>query len=278
MAAPGGEVPQIGLTSSVKRAQHGAWNEETALVPMRYVSAVIRNGGWPVLLPPAPVDAQRVVGVLDGLVLTGGPDVDPARYGAAAHAQTGLPGPERDRWEAALCQAALAEDLPLLAICRGVQVLNVARGGTLHQHLPEVVGHSRHQIALGQMERNPVALQPGSATAAILGLQAEALCHHHQAIDRLGRGLVPVGLAGDGTVEAVEVEGKAFALGVQWHPEVNPDDDRLFLALIQAARCYSLDASSRRRRAGLLSPATTRRPVPGSPAVPGPRGGYPATT
>jgi gamma-glutamyl-gamma-aminobutyrate hydrolase PuuD len=236
MTSVEGEPPQIGLTTSVERARHGAWDEESALLPMSYVSAVTRSGGWPVLLPPAPVDPQRVIAQLDGLVVTGGPDVDPALYGAAPHQQTGRPRKERDSWEASLCRAALAADLPLLAICRGVQVLNVAQGGTLHQHLPEVIGNSSHRVALGQMQSNLMRLRPGSAAASILGPQSEGLCHHHQAIDQLGAGLEPVGFAADGSVEAVEVAGKTFALGVQWHPEDNPEDDRLFRALLHASR------------------------------------------
>jgi gamma-glutamyl-gamma-aminobutyrate hydrolase PuuD len=176
-----------------------------------------------------------VVAGLDGVVVTGGPDVDPARYGAARHPQTGPPRPERDGWEIALCQAALARDLPLLAICRGVQVLNVAQGGTLHQHLPEVVGHARHRVEPGQMESNTVTLASGSLSASILGTSTRGLCHHHQAIDRLGAGLRAVGFAADGTIEALEVVSKAFAVGVQWHPEDDPDDDRLFRALVDAA-------------------------------------------
>ncbi len=250
MTAGEGQPQRIGLTTSMERARHGAWDEESALLPMSYVSAVIRSGGWPILLPPAPVDAERVVALLDGLVVTGGPDVDPAVYGATAHPQTGRPRSERDSWETSLCRAALAADIPLLAICRGLQVLNVTQGGTLHQHLPEVVGHSRHRVALGQMQTNLVTLRPGSAVASILGPESEGLCHHHQAIDQLGAGLEPVGFAADGTVEAVEVEGKLFALGVQWHPEDNPDDDRLFQALLEAAARYR-----RAHRAGAVAQA-----------------------
>jgi gamma-glutamyl-gamma-aminobutyrate hydrolase PuuD len=229
------EPPQIGLTTSVLRARHGAWDEQCALLPMSYVSAVIRSGGWPLLLPPAPVEPGRVVSLLDGLVVTGGPDVDPARYGAAPHHQTGRPRQERDEWEVSLCQAALDADLPLLANCRGLQVLNVAQGGTLHQHLPEVVGHSDHQVAPGQMCRNRFSLRVGSRAAEVLGTDCTGLCHHHQAIDRVGKDLEPVGFAEDGTVEAVEVAGKAFALAVQWHPEDTPEDNRLFQALVEAA-------------------------------------------
>jgi gamma-glutamyl-gamma-aminobutyrate hydrolase PuuD len=225
----------------VEQAKHGAWDEESALVPMSYVSAVIRSGGWPVLLPPAPVEPRRVLALFDGLVITGGPDVDPSRYGAARHQETGRPRPDRDAWEASLCQAALAVDVPLLAICRGLQVLNVAQGGTLHQHLPDVVGHSGHRVAPGQMRRNQIRVHPGTQTAAVLGTDCTGLCHHHQAIDRLGDGLTAVGFAEDEIVEAVEIAGKAFAVGVQWHPEDNPDDVRLFQALIEAAIRYRRD-------------------------------------
>jgi gamma-glutamyl-gamma-aminobutyrate hydrolase PuuD len=173
---------------------------------------------------------------MDALVLTGGPDVAPATYGASPHAQTDEPRLERDHWEMALCQAALRQGLPLLAICRGLQVLNVATGGTLHQHLPDVLGHDDHRPALGRTSPNRVDLVQGSRAASVLGLRTEGHCHHHQAVDRLGAGLVAVGAAEDGTVEAVEVAGPGFALGVQWHPEDNPADNRLFVALVEAAR------------------------------------------
>jgi gamma-glutamyl-gamma-aminobutyrate hydrolase PuuD len=175
---------------------------------------------------------------LDGVVMTGGPDVDPGRYGASAHAQTDAPRRERDAWELALCEAALEMDLPLLAICRGLQVLNVALGGTLHQHLPDVVGHDSHRGTLGHMSPNSVAIEPGTAVASILGSGTEGLCHHHQALDRMGGRLRAVGFAPDGTVEAAELPGHAFAVGVQWHPEDNPADDRLFSALVGAAAHY----------------------------------------
>jgi gamma-glutamyl-gamma-aminobutyrate hydrolase PuuD len=205
---------------------------------MSYVSAVIRSGGCPVLLPPSPTEPSYVLSNLDALVVTGGPDVDPELYGAEAHPMTGAPRKERDAWEAALCRTALDEDLPMLAICRGLQLLNVALGGTLHQHLPDVVGNSDHRTALGQMNANLISLESDSSVAAILGTSAEGLCHHHQAIDRLGRRIRAVGFAPDGTIEAVEVSGQEFAIGVQWHPEDSPSDDRLFTALVGAAGRY----------------------------------------
>jgi gamma-glutamyl-gamma-aminobutyrate hydrolase PuuD len=227
--------PLIGLSTYVETARYGTWEQRVALLPHAYVDAVIRAGGGAVLLPPMPFEPPLVLGVLDGVVVTGGPDVDPGRYGASAHAQTDPPRQERDAWELALCEAALEMDLPLLAICRGLQVLNVALGGTLHQHLPEVVGHDSHRGTLGHMSPNSVAIEPGTAVASILGSGTEGLCHHHQALDRLGGRLHAVGFAPDGTVEAAEVPGRAFAIGVQWHPEDNPADDRLFAALVGAA-------------------------------------------
>ena len=229
--------PIIGLTTYVEPALWGAWGEPAALLPHAYVTAALRVGACPVLLPPGadPDGVRSVLSVLDGLVITGGPDVDPGRYGAEAHPRTGAPRAQRDEWELGLCQAALAQGLPLLAICRGLQVLNVALGGTLHQHLPEVVGHEEHGPAPGQMGTTKVSLLPGSAISEVLGLESVVLCHHHQAIDRLGTDLRAAGFAGDGTIEAVEVAGQKFAWGVQWHPEDGPDDDRVFAALVDAA-------------------------------------------
>ncbi|HUC14620.1 MAG TPA: gamma-glutamyl-gamma-aminobutyrate hydrolase family protein, partial [Acidimicrobiales bacterium] len=155
----------------------------------------------------------------------------------------------------ALCRGALERELPLLAICRGLQVLNVSMGGTLHQHLPDVVGGDAHRSAPGQMTANRVTLNTGSAVGSILGsilgAETEGSCHHHQAIDRLGRGVQAVGFAGDGTVEAIEVQGNDFAIGVQWHPEDDQDDDRLFVALVEAASRYR--------------DARAARPVPAAP-------------
>jgi gamma-glutamyl-gamma-aminobutyrate hydrolase PuuD len=232
------DPPLIGLTTYVEPSRHGVWDEVSALLPMSYVSAVIRSGGAPVLLPPSPTPPEVVLAPLAGLVVTGGPDVDPALYGEAAHEATDRPRKERDAWEAGLCQAAISEDLPMLAICRGLQVLNVTLGGTLHQHLPEVIGNDAHRTVPGQMTENTMSIEAGSSVAAILGTEADGLCHHHQGIDRLGRRMRAVGFAADGTVEAVEVSGQEFTVGVQWHPEDNADDDRLFKALVEAAARY----------------------------------------
>ena len=238
MVSSGSSRPLIGLTTYVEPATHGAWNEVSALLPISYVSAVIRSGGTPLLLPPSPADPHDVLSVLAGLVVTGGPDVDPARYGAAPHEETDRPRPERDHWESALCLAAVELDMPLLAICRGLQVLNVALGGTLHQHVPDVTGTESHRLVRGQMSPNLVRVDDGSVLAAVLGSSSEGLCHHHQAIDRLGGGLKAVAFADDGTVEGAELPDRGFAVGVQWHPEDNPEDDRLFEALVEASVAY----------------------------------------
>jgi putative glutamine amidotransferase len=240
-----GKTPIIGLTTYVEPAKHGVWDEVSALLPMTYVSAVIRSGGLPILLPPSTTDPAEAILPLDGLIVTGGPDVDPSTYGAEPHDETDTPRTERDEWEMSLCRAALDEDLPLLAICRGLQVLNVTLGGSLHQHLPEVVGNVDHRPVRGEMASNMVTLESGSAVASILGTEAEALCHHHQAIDRLGHRMDAVGFAADGTIEAVEVAGQEFALGVQWHPEDNAEDDRLFKALVEAATVYRRERNER---------------------------------
>jgi putative glutamine amidotransferase len=227
--------PLIGLSTYVERARHGAWDENCALLPYSYVEAVARAGGCPVLLPPFGSSATDFLEAVDGLVLTGGPDVDPRLYGSSPHHETDSPQEDRDAWEMALCQRALEQDMPLLAICRGLQLLNVSLGGTLHQHLPEVLGHESHRATLGQTNPNRVVLEPGSAIASILGPETDGLCHHHQGVDQLGARLRAVGFADDGSVEAVEVLGYGFGVGVQWHPEDDPADRRLFVALVEAA-------------------------------------------
>ena len=234
--------------------------------PYSYVRAVASAGGCGALLPPSPLGPLAVLAALDGLVVTGGPDVDPRAYGAPAHPETDEPREERDAWELTLCRGAIDLGLPLLAICRGLQVLNVALGGTLHQHLPDVLGNEAHRVAVGQMAPNQVALGAGSTIGSVLGTETEGLCHHHQAVDRLGAGVEVVGFAADGTVEAVEVPGQDFAVGVQWHPEDNPADDRLFVALVGAAERYR---AARRRRAGEPAP-TERAPSEPAPSEPAP--------
>jgi len=229
-------LPRIGLPTYVEPARWGAWDRPAALLPQSYVAAVAGAGGLPVLLPPVgPAAAGRALDGLDALVLTGGADVEPSRYGAERDAATQPPRPDRDGWEAALAAEALARDLPLLAVCRGAQVLNVALGGTLDQHLPDLVGHQGHLPEPAVFGAVTVRLAPGTPVAAILGTDVKVPCYHHQALRRLGRDVEAVGWADDGTIEAAVVAGRRFAVAVQWHPEEG-DDLRLFEALAAAAR------------------------------------------
>ena len=226
----------VGITTYVERARWGPWDRDAALLPDSYVAAVFAAGGAPVLLPPLPDGADTVVEALDGLLLSGGADVDPALYGRDPHEATDRPRTDRDRWERALLEGALDRDLPVLAVCRGLQVLNVALGGTLHQHLPEVCGHERHRPVPGTYGTTAVRTVWGSKLAEIIGEVAEVPCHHHQAIDSLGAGLWATATAGDGTIEAVERHGGGWVLGVQWHPE-DGADPRVFDAFVaEAAR------------------------------------------
>ncbi|MDT8915580.1 gamma-glutamyl-gamma-aminobutyrate hydrolase family protein [Amycolatopsis sp. PS_44_ISF1] len=239
MASNGSEAstraPVIGLTSYLEQAGFLAWNTEAALLHRVYLDCVVAAGGVPVLLPPVSPAHDRLISTVDGLVLTGGADVDPARYGRDPHALT-RSRPGRDAFEFGLLAAARRADVPVLGVCRGLQVINVALGGTLVQHLPETVGDTAHQPAPAVFGPGAVSLTEGSRAAAILGPETKTLCYHHQAIDRLGDGLIATGHAADGTIEAAELAGAGFLLGVQWHPEQDTDDVRLFQALVEAAR------------------------------------------
>ncbi|MFC4589323.1 gamma-glutamyl-gamma-aminobutyrate hydrolase family protein [Sphaerisporangium corydalis] len=226
--------PVIGITCYVEPATFTVWRMPAALLPYTYVEHIVRAGGQPVILPPAGEPAG-LVERLDGLIVAGGGDVDPGRYGEHPHDQTGYVRKFRDEAEFGLVDAALACDLPFLGICRGLQVLNVSLGGSLHQHLPDVVGHAGHSPAPGEFGHLPVRLEPGSRVADALGTaKAEAAHYHHQAADRLGDGLVVTATCEDGTVEAVELPGRPFALAVQWHPEAG-QEGHLFEALVTAA-------------------------------------------
>jgi len=227
--------PLIGLTTYLEQAKFGVWDTETALLHGVYVESVVRAGGIPVLLPPVGDGFAELVSAVDGLVLTGGADVEPSRYGQEPHEKTYL-RPSRDAFEFGLLEAALAAGLPVLGVCRGIQVLNVAFGGTLTQHLPEVIGSAEHQPAPATFGATTVTFSGGSRAAGILGPEIKCHCYHHQAIAGLGGGLRAVGWSADGTIEAVELPGEAFVLGVQWHPEQDIDDQRLFAALVAAAR------------------------------------------
>lgn len=223
--------PLIGISTYLESsARWGVWDLPAALLPAGYHRMVQRAGGLAVQLPPdRPGAAAAVVSRLDGLVVAGGPDVEPDRYGAARDPRTGPPARERDTWELALIDAALDAGLPLLGVCRGMQLLNVARGGTLVQHLD---GHSGPPGVFTHHEVEPV---PGTLLARLLPAPVSVPTYHHQALDRLGSGLVPSAHAADGTVEAVELpEAAAFAVGVQWHPEAG-DDLRVMAGLVAAA-------------------------------------------
>ena len=229
----------IGLTTYAEPARMSRAHREFAMLHASYLAATERAGGFAVLLPPQRGGgADEVLDRLDALVLTGGADVDPARYGEVPAERTSAPRVQRDEWEMALARAALERDIPLLAICRGLQVLNVVLGGSLHQHLPDLIGDERHQPAPGVFGGVEVNIEPGTRTAELIGPNARVSCHHHQALARLAPGLAVTGRADDGTVEAVEVPGRTFAIGVQWHPEENSEDGRLFAALASAGHRY----------------------------------------
>jgi len=240
---PGALRPVIGVTTYLEQAQTGVWDVPASFLPKVYFEAVYAAGGIPVLLPPQPVDAEiakAVLGRIDGLIVAGGKDVDPARYGQERELTTDEPRPDRDDWETELLLAAIELDVPFLGICRGLQLLNVTLGGTLHQHLPNVVGSDRYSLGGGVFADNEVTIDAHTHIGELLG-GGETLVgksYHHQAIDELGSKLAVSARSDDGTVQAIEVEGVSFGLGVQWHPEHTPDDLRLFAGLVDAARIY----------------------------------------
>jgi putative glutamine amidotransferase len=209
------------------------------LLTRTYVDMVLAGGGVPVLLPPV-AGVECAVDRCDGVLLSGGPDVAADRYGAPAHPRTVAAHRDRDTAELAVLHRALALDLPVLGVCRGAQLLNVARGGTLHQHLPDVVGHDGHNPTPGVFTDVAVRLDPAARVGAALGPTVgdgfRVRCHHHQAVDRLAPGLVATAWAADGTVEALEDPARPFVVGVQWHPEQDAADTRLVAALVAAAQ------------------------------------------
>jgi gamma-glutamyl-gamma-aminobutyrate hydrolase PuuD len=225
--------PLVGITAYGEQAAYGVWEHEAVLLPRTYPDSVIAAGGLPVLLPPR-VEAAAVVDRLDAVVLAGGPDIDPAHYGEEPDPRTGVPRTERDAAELAVLRRALELGRPVLAVCRGLQVLNIGLGGTLAQHVPDVVGHTGHNPQPGVFGRTEIALDAGSLVGDALGAGITGQCHHHQAIARLAAGLTVTGRAPDGTIEAVELAGRPFVVGVQWHPE--QDDPRIFAALVAAAK------------------------------------------
>lgn len=245
-------TPMIGITTYHGSADWRGWPEEAALLPWTYVTSIRNNGGSAILLPPngdaavAAVEAENIVSRLDGVVIAGGGDIDPAIYGAPAHPETDVSAPDRDVWELAIAEAAIKLRVPLLGICRGMQMLNVACGGTLHQHIPDLVGHHDHSGHDKGFGRHQVRVTAGTTVLSILpdgGEYFDVPTHHHQAVDKTGDGLAAVAWADDGIIEAIEsVSPDDFTLGVQWHPEQGTDF-RLFRALATAAERHSAERS-----------------------------------
>ena len=229
--------PLVGITTYITPARFGGWEEESALVPADYTRAVERAGGRPLLVPPSEDGVEETLDVLDAVIFSGGSDLDPAAYGQDPHPETTGVEEERDRAELGLLQAALARNMPVLAVCRGSQVLNVALGGDLVQHLPDVVGDHKHKHTPGAYADHDVELIEGTRLASLLGGHAPIKSHHHQGFGRLGDGLREAARAEDGTVEALEDPSRRFTLGVLWHPEAG-EDMRLFEAFVAEARAY----------------------------------------
>jgi putative glutamine amidotransferase len=259
--------PVIGICTALERAQWSVWDQRAALIPVNYLDAIRRADGLALLLAPDPAltaAPDEALDLLDGLMLIGGADIDPASYGAELDPATVDPVPERDAFEIALTRGALARRIPLLGICRGMQLLNVALGGTLDQHLPERFGHHEHLRARGSFDGadHDVRLVPGSlaARAAGEGLHGTK-SHHHQGVDRVGEGLVVTGTATiDGLPEALELPGADFVLGVQWHPEAD-ERSRVIGALVEAARAYAAGQAGSATTASISTSASRGRPA-----------------
>jgi len=233
--------PLIGILTALERASWGVWDVDAMLLPRLYVDAVQRAGGLALMIPPDDAlvdDPDEVLDALDGLILAGGADVDPGFYAHPVHPETKGTVPERDRFEIAMTLAAIERDLPLLGICRGMQIMNVARGGTLIQHLPDHVGSEEHRRRPGSFDGadNTMRLTPGSLAARATGEEIHiGRCHHHQAIDHVGDGYVVTGWSqADGLPETFELPDHRFVLGVQWHPEADQTSS-VIGALVQAA-------------------------------------------
>ena len=247
--------PVIGLCTALERARWGVWEQQAFLLARSYVDAVHRAGGIAVMLPADPVAAAEpdpILDLLDALVLAGGADIDPSTYGAETHPETTGTVPERDAFELALATRAMDRDMPLLGICRGMQMMNVARGGTLVQHLPEHYGHEDHRRALGTFEDSDhdVRLADGSLARRAAGEEVHSTkSHHHQGVERIGEGLEVTGWSTlDELPEVLEIPRNRFALGVQWHPEAD-EASLIIAALVEEARAYRAQRLGTRERA-----------------------------
>ena len=228
----------IGVTTYLEPLVMGLWNRPGSMLPRVYSDCVINAGAAVMTLPPQPPTddvVARVLDGIDGLMLTGGKDVDARLYGQEPHPENDAPRPDRDAWEIALVRAAIERDLPLLGICRGLQVLNVALGGTLIQHLPDVLGSNRYSYGNAKFADNPVITVSGTRAADIVGERLTVKSYHHQALDLVAPGLTVSAHGDDGIVQAVDIDSMTFGVAVQWHPEESPDDLRLFEALVAAA-------------------------------------------
>jgi putative glutamine amidotransferase len=227
--------PVIGITGELEAARWGNWIREAVISPVSYTRAVERAGGTPVILPPVPASSVPVlIAGLDGLVLTSGRDVNPALYDEAPHQQTDVPDHRRDRFELILTRAAVDADLPFLAIGRGMHILNVARGGTLTQYLPDRLGNKSHKPDPVKLTTHDLQISPASQLGRLLGATVQVPAAHNQAVDRIGNGLLTVAWTADQVVEAIELQGHRWGLGVQWSPE-DSDDLRLFETLVSVA-------------------------------------------
>ena len=230
----------IGLCAAVEEVSYRVWNDAAVMLPRAYALAVQRAGGIAVLLPPDDAVAERpdeLLDLLDGLLLAGGADIDPLSYGAPAHPAVTDANPARDRFEISVAHRALERDMALLGICRGMELLNVAKGGTLVPHLPDVLGSDRHRREPGVFTEHDVRLEAGSLAAEAVGAERTVVkSHHHQGAGELGDGLAATGYSDeDDIVEAIEAPERGFALGVLWHPEVD-SQSRVIGAFVDAAR------------------------------------------
>ncbi len=262
----GGEAPAIGICAAVERVSWGVWDGyEVTLAPRSYVRCVQRAGGVAIVLPPDPSavsEPDLLLDRVDALMLAGGADIDPASYGAEPHPETKGTWPDRDAFELALTRRALQRDMPVLGICRGMQLLNVALGGTLTQHLPETLGAETHRTVVGTFSEHHVRLEPDSLACTAANVESFVVwSRHHQGVDRLGEGLKVTGWsAEDDLPEAIELPGKHFALGVIWHPEED-ESSKVIAALVEAASANARRRDENRSMQAEIGPSASREPA-----------------